>query len=231
MKRIAILQSNYIPWKGYVDVLASVDEFVIYDEVQFTKNDWRNRNKIKTKNGVEWLTIPVRQARLDQKISETVVSDKRWAVKHWKAISNNYARAPYFSTYAPVFEQVYRQAAELTFLSEINIFFLQKICELLGIPTVISSSREYDLSADRVGRLVSICQQAGASTYLSGPAAKDYLEEGRFEAKGIKVEWMDYSGYREYTQLFPPFEHAVTILDLIFNVGPQCRTYMKQPRP
>ncbi|CAE6888095.1 hypothetical protein R69927_04652 [Paraburkholderia domus] len=228
MKRVAILQSNYIPWKGYFDLIASVDEFIVYDEVQFTKNDWRNRNKIKTANGVEWITIPVRQAKLEQKITETRVVDGRWAVKHWKAIANNYSRAPHFAKYAPVVEELYRQAGQLQFLSEINLTFIQFICELFAIPTRISSSRSYDLSGDRVGRLVSVCRQAGARTYLSGPAAQSYIDESQFEASGISVEWMNYSGYPEYAQLFPPFEHGVTVLDLLFNVGPQHRNYMKR---
>jgi hypothetical protein len=228
MKKVAILQSNYVPWKGYFDLIAAVDEFVIYDEVQFTKNDWRNRNKIKTRNGVEWLTIPVRQERLEQKISETKVIDGRWSLKHWKAIANSYARAQYFKLYAPVIEDLYSRAGQLEFLSEINLLFIQRICELLTITTKITSSRQYDLSGDRVGRLVSVCGQVGAGTYLSGPAAKSYLDESLFDASGIRVEWMSYDGYAEYPQLFTPFEHGVTILDLLFNAGPQSKSYMKR---
>ncbi|MFC5430159.1 WbqC family protein [Paraburkholderia denitrificans] len=228
MKKVAILQSNYIPWKGYFDLIAAVDEFVIYDEVQFTKNDWRNRNRIKTRNGSEWITIPVQQERLDQKISETRVLNERWAVKHWKAIANNYARAPYFAHYAGAVEALYRQAGQLEWLSEINLLFIRKLCDLLGVTTNITSSRDYDLSGDRVARLVSVCCQAGANIYLSGPAAKSYLDERLFAAAGVGVEWMSYDGYPEYEQLHAPFEHGVTVLDLLFNAGPQCKTYMKQ---
>ncbi|MDR5779080.1 WbqC family protein [Caballeronia sp. LZ065] len=228
MKKVAILQSNYIPWKGYFDMIAAVDEFVIYDEVQFTKNDWRNRNRIKTRNGGEWITIPVQQERLDQKISETRVLNGRWAVKHWKAIANNYARAPYFAQYADVLEALYRQAGQLEWLSEINLLFIRTICNLLGVTTNITSSRDYDLSGDRVARLVSVCCQADAQVYLSGPAAKNYLDEALFAAAGVGVEWMSYDGYPEYPQLHAPFEHGVTVLDLLLNTGPHYKTYMKQ---
>ncbi|MCI0559344.1 MAG: WbqC family protein, partial [Nitrososphaera sp.] len=130
LKRIAILQSNYIPWKGYFDVINLVDEFIILDEVQFTKNDWRNRNKIKTKAGVDWLSIPVRQEHLHQKIIETRVVDERWATKHWKTLSQSYARAWHFKTYADYIEKIYREASAFEFLSQINRCFIRAIMEL-----------------------------------------------------------------------------------------------------
>ncbi|ULX54810.1 hypothetical protein A9P79_23415 [Cupriavidus taiwanensis] len=227
MKTVAILQSNYIPWKGYFDLLAAVDEFVIYDEVQYTKNDWRNRNKIKTCNGTQWLSIPIRQERLRKKISETRVSDSRWAAKHWKALANNYAKAPYFRRYAEVIEEAYLRAGRLELLSEINLLFIRTVCSLLAIETSITSSSDYELVGDRTMRLADICQQASAHLYLSGPAAREYLDETVFAAKGIRVAWMDYSGYPAYDQLFPPFDHSVSILDLLFCTGPAAKEYMK----
>ncbi|MGM3275645.1 WbqC family protein [Ralstonia sp. 24A2] len=226
-KKIAILQSNYVPWKGYFDLIRTVDEFILYDEVQYTKNDWRNRNRIKTQSGVKWLSIPVRQERLEQKISETRVVDSRWAALHWKSIAGNYARAPYFGQYAAMVEAWYGEAAACELLSDINALFIRAICTTLGITTRITSSRDYDLSGDRVERLVSICKQADADVYLSGPAARGYLDETRFTEVGMRVEWMSYDGYPEYPQLFPPFEHGVTILDLLFNVGPEHAAFMK----
>ena len=226
-KKVAILQSNYVPWKGYFDLIRSVDEFILYDEVQYTKNDWRNRNRIKTQAGVQWLSIPVRQERLEQKISETRVADSRWAARHWRAIANSYARARYFGRYAPAMEAWYREAGTLENLTDINAHFIRVVCAALGIDTHITSSCDYEIQGDRVERLVGICRQAGADVYLSGPAARDYLDETRFAKAGIRVEWMRYDGYPEYPQVFPPFEHGVTILDLLLNVGPEHAAFMK----
>ena len=226
-KKIAIVQSNYIPWKGYFDLINSVDEFIILDEVQFTKNDWRNRNKIKSRTGLEWLSIPVRQENLGQTISSTRVLDGRWAGKHWKTICHNYSRSVHFDAYAKIVEQVYAEAAALQTLSEVNLLFIQRICELMGITTTISSCTDYELRGDRVERLINLCHHAGGDTYLSGPAARMYMNETAFDNSGIALEWMDYSGYGKYNQLFPPFEHGVTILDLLFNAGPDYKIFMK----
>jgi hypothetical protein len=225
-KKIAILQSNYIPWKGYFDIIGAVDEFILYDEVQFTKNDWRNRNRIKTPAGVQWITIPVSQKSLQQKISETQVSNYNWAVKNWQTLKSNYGRASSFREYSPVFQEFYL-TTKLTYLSEINRFLITLICDLLQIKTVISNSKDYTLEGNATERLVSLCEQTGAKTYLSGPAAKNYLDESLFIGRGINVEWMDYGGYSEYPQLFPPFDHAVSTLDLIFNTGTNARQFMK----
>jgi hypothetical protein len=225
-KKIAILQSNYIPWKGYFDIIGAVDEFILYDEVQFTKNDWRNRNKIKTPTGVQWITIPVFQKSLQQKISETQVSNNNWAIKNWQTLKSNYGRAPSFKEFSHVFEQFYL-TTNLTYLSEINRFLITLISDLLGIKTVISNSKDYTLEGNATERLISLCEQTNATTYLSGPAAKNYLDESLFAQKGINVEWMDYSSYQEYNQLFPPFDHYVSIVDLIFNTGKDASNFMK----
>lgn len=227
MKRVAILQSNYIPWKGYFDMIAAVDEFIIYDDVQFTKNDWRNRNKLKTPQGVQWISIPVRQGQLDQKINETRIADRRWPDKHWKMLKQNYSRAPCFSDYSQVVADAYQEAANFEMLSEVNLFFIRALCRLMNIRTRISLSSDYKLIGGRIERLVSLCEQAGAGVYLSGPAAKSYLDESFFYNSDIKVEWMDYSGYPEYPQLYPPFEHGVSMMDLLFNAGPKYSSYMK----
>ena len=229
-KKIAILQSNYIPWKGYFDIIASVDEFIFYDEMQYTKNDWRNRNKIKTQNGLIWLTIPCEtKGAIDnfQRICDTKITDKRWAKKHWNSIQNAYAKAPYFKEYKSFFEKLYNECAEEDYLCKINYKFVYAINELLGIKTKISFSQDYGLIEGKTERLVDLVQKAGGTSYLSGPAAKDYIDENLFKEANIELEWMDYSGYPEYSQLFPPFEHGVTILDLIFNCGPEARKYMK----
>lgn len=224
--KVFITQSNYIPWKGYFDAINQADVFVIYDEMQYTKNDWRNRNQIKTPNGIQWLTIPVKQGMLDQKISETEVANQVWRKKHWKTILQNYRKAPHFEEFAPDFEELYLNDSE-TNLSQINEKFIHAINQQLGITTEFRSSSDFDLSEERTQRLVNICSELKADTYLSGPAAKDYLNEAPFNDAGIGVEWLDYSGYPEYPQQFGGFEHGVTILDLLFNTGKDAPEFMK----
>ncbi|MGC8483930.1 MAG: WbqC family protein [Thermodesulfobium sp.] len=228
-KVIAILQSNYIPWKGYFDIIGMSDEFVLYDDVQYTKGDWRNRNKIKTPNGTEWLTLPVNsKGRLTQglKIQEVTIKDPSWGHHHWKTISQNYSKAPFFKEYSPFFADFYLKNTE-TLLSQVNYQLIKIVCHILDIKTRLSWSIDYSLSEDKNLRLVEICQQLQATHYLSGPAAKSYLDEALFKKNNIDVLWMDYSGYPEYTQLYPPFEHGVSIIDLIFNEGAQAQKYMK----
>lgn len=229
-KKVAIVQSSYIPWKGYFDLLNSVEEFILFDDMQYTRRDWRNRNKIKTPTGPRWLTIPVRvRGRFTQRIRETEISDPRWNQEHWKTIAYNYAKAPYYQEYREFFEDLYLGTKE-TLLSSINSRFLTAICDLLGVQTQLSRSMDYHLIEGRTERLVDLCQQAGATEYLSGPTARGYLEEALFEQAGIAVRYMDYAGYPEYRQLFPPFEHHVSIIDLILNEGPHATSYMKSFR-
>ena len=226
-KTIAIVQSNYIPWRGYFDLVNSVDEFVLYDDVQYTIRDWRNRNIIKTPNGPLWLTIPVEvKGRYFQKLKDTTISDPTWGRKHWASITHSYSRAKYFSRHRELFEELYLRADE-KLLSQINYRFIVAICRILGISTTISWSMDYNLMGDKTERLVHLCKQAGATEYLSGPAARAYLNEALFERGDIAISYMDYSDYREYTQLYPPFQSQVSIIDLIFNEGPDATNYMK----
>ncbi len=223
-KCVAIVQSCYIPWKGYFDLINKVDEFILYDDVQYSPRGWRNRNRIKTPGGAVWLTIPVKtKGRYGQEIRDVVVSDRRWPVRHWKSLCRNYARAPHFEPLRPLLQSLYSECEEETHLSRINALFLRAIADLLGIRTRLSWSMDYGPAVEgKTGRLVHLCLQAGATEYLSGPAAKAYLDEGLFREQGIRVNWMDYGGYPEYDQLFsPPFIHEVSILDLILNKGPE----------
>ncbi len=227
-KRVAILQSNYIPWKGYFDIIRSVDEFIILDDVQYTRRDWRNRNQIKTASGLKWLTIPVQvKGKYTQAISETHVTGDDWARSHWNQLAQSYRKAPAFKTTCEDIESAYAEAARLDRLSEINLLFLRRICGMLGIATSIVDSAVYATEGAKSDRILSLCRSAGTSVYLSGPAAKDYLEVEAFEAEGIAVEWMNYEGYPEYDQLYPPFVHGVSILDLIFHTGKNAPQYLK----
>lgn len=226
-KRVAILQSNYIPWKGYFDLIASVDEFILYDDMQYTRRDWRNRNQIKSPQGVQWLTVPVQvKDKYDQKIRDTVIDGTGWAKTHWKAFEQNYKRAPHFEEVASWLKPLYDSATD-AHISTLNRKFIVAICEYLDIKTAITNSWDYALVEGKTARLASLCKQAGASQYISGPSAKDYIEEGIFTEMNIKLSWMDYDGYPEYPQQWGSFTHGVTILDLLLNCGKDARQYMK----
>jgi hypothetical protein len=227
MKRVAIIQSNYIPWKGYFDIINLVDEFVLFDDVQYTRRDWRNRNLIKTLDELKWISIPVEvKDKYFQTISEVKVVDSKWTQRHWRNIHNNYTKSPFFSLYCDRFYEAYTYASRLSFLSEINFIFIQLINDILGIGTEVNRSDKYICKGDRNEKLVSICKQCGADSYLSGPSARNYLDEEKFTAVGIQVEWIDYSGYPEYPQLGNQFHHNVSIIDLLFNTGPDAPSYM-----
>jgi hypothetical protein len=226
-KTIAIVQSCYIPWKGYFDLINLVDEFILYDDRQFTRRDWRNRNRIKTPQGSQWLTIPVEvKGRYHQRIDETHVSDPRWADHHWRSLVQNYSGAPHFDAYRDRVENLYRAADEQR-LSLINRRFLEEVCDLLGITTTLAWSTDYRVEGAKTERLVALCRAAGATHYVSGPRAREYMEEERFAEAGIELSYVSYEGYPEYDQLHPPFDHFVTILDLLFHVGPNAPRYMK----
>ena len=225
-KRIAIVQSSYIPWKGYFDLIRSVDAFILLDNVQFTRRDWRSRNKIKTHQGVAWLSIPVHtRGRYTQLIEETTTSDPAWGRRHWQILRANYANTPYFDRYADRFASLYENPSER--LSEVNYAFIAAICDMAGIKTPIMWSNQYQARETASERLIDLCLAAGGTRYLSGPNAKDYLDVAAFEAAGIAVEFADYSGYPEYPQPHGPFEHHVSVLDLLFCTGPRALDFMK----
>jgi hypothetical protein len=226
-KRLAIVQSNYIPWRGYFDLMNRADEFILFDDVQYTRRDWRNRNIIKSPGGLKWLTIPVQvSGKYFQPIKDTVISDSAWNRRHWKTIVHCYSKANFFERYREWLEDLYLGVSE-TRLSLINYRFLKAIGNLLGIKTQINWSMDYQLAGDRTERLVGLCEQARATEYLSGPAAKAYLDEEQFARRGIMVSYMDYSGYPEYHQLNPPFAPNVSILDLILNEGTRAPEFLK----
>jgi len=225
-KTVAIIQSNYIPWKGYFDMINYADEFVLLDEVQYTRRDWRNRNKIKTSQGLHWLSIPVDvKGKFDIPLSEVTIADQSWSTSHWKTLIHTYGKAPAFDEVLPWLEPLYKSPPPR--LSEINKSFIEGINRYLDIKTPIHWSNSFQTPMDKTMRLLSICKALNAGCYLSGPSARDYLNVKLFQDEGIEVEWMDYSDYPEYPQLYPPFLHDVSILDLIFNTGKSSGMYMK----
>ncbi len=226
--RVAIVQSSYVPWKGYFDLVNLADEFVLLDDVQYTRRDWRNRNRIKTPQGIQWLTVPVvTKGRYLQRIDQVRVSDVAWGEGHWLAISRAYARAPYFQVYSEWLRSLYLDG-ERSRLSEINRRFLEAVCERLGITTRLTWSSEHGVEpGDPSERLAALVQAVGGREYVSGPSAREYLRLEPFEERGLSVQFIDYAGYPEYPQLHGPFEHRVSILDLLLNVGEATPRYMK----
>ena len=217
--KVAILQSNYIPWKGYFDLINSVDVFIIYDCVKYTKNDWRNRNIIYPKQGKQWLTIPISSSSVQLCIDEVRITDSRWQNIHAKTLVTSYSRAPQFNQLRELIDDflLYRK---WDYLSELNIELIKWISQRIGITSKIRNAREFSLQQNRIGRLLGILNEIGAREYLSGPSASAYLEgqESLFEERGIKLRYTSYGPYLPYKQLKEPFESSVSIIDLIANL-------------
>lgn len=227
MKKIAILQPNYIPWKGVFDLINRVDTFVFFDDVQYTKKDWRNRNKIKTKEGDIWLTIPViTKGKKDQLILEAMIQpDTKWQEKHYQTIVNNYKNAKYFDKSHHILEEIYLNK-EWENLCELNIFSTKLIAEVLGIDVSWVRSSDLELHGDKSGeRVVKICKKLDCNYFINGPASRQFMNEELFRENGIRLEYMEYN-YREYEQMYKPFSHNVTVLDTIFNCGDQAPKYI-----
>ena len=225
MKKVAVLQSNYLPWKGYFDIINSVDLFIFYDDVQYTKNDWRNRNRIKTPGGIKWITVPV-GTNLKRRIIDVELKDNKWQNSHWGKIRWAYSKAPYFKEFRSFFEESYTKY-QWKYLYEVNRYFIINISKkFLGIKTEFADSRDYNPSGAGQERLMSVLKKSGAKYYLSGPSAKKYINEDKFKKSGIMLEWKDYSDYPEYEQPFGKFEHRVSIIDVLFNTGPKSSYYI-----
>lgn len=224
-KRLAVLQSNYIPWKGYFDIIRDVDLFVFYDDVQYTKNDWRNRNRIKTPNGSMWLTVPT-GTDLNRLVCEVQLTDAHWAQKHWKSLQQFYSATPHFKRYEDFFKDVYL-GMRWKSLSELNHYLIKVIArDCLGIETQFADSRDYPTTGTKLDRLIELIAKFGAQIYVSGPAAKAYIDADRFAQLGVELVYKSYDGYPPYPQRYPPFEHSVSIVDLLFNVGPDAPAYI-----
>lgn len=230
IKNVIITQSNYIPWKGYFDAISISDEFVVYDDMQYTKRDWRNRNLIKTQQGLKWLTIPVEvKGNFFQKINETKIADKNWNKQHWDILKQAYSKSKKYSETKDFVENLYRSIS-FDYLTDVNVHFITEICAYLKIDINLKMSSDFVLNEERSQRLLDICLELNATDYYSGPAAKAYMDEKIFEEAKIGVHYLDYSNYLEYEQLNPPFEHGVSILDLIFNEGEDSYKFLKNKK-
>ena len=221
--RVTILQPNYIPWRGYFDFIKQSDAFVFYDDVQYTKNDWRNRNLIKTRDGVQWMTIPVDDSHLIKNkllIMDAKILQNEWQNRHLNLLEENYRHAPYYGEVISIMKEAYCEETEM--LSKLNVLLMKKINDYLGFTnckTYLSSDMGYKELAP-TDRLVAICKRLGATEYLSGDAAKEYLEVDKFG--DIKILWHRY--YEKiYPQLHGEFISRVSIIDTIMNCGIKTR--------
>lgn len=225
---VVILQPSYIPWRGYFDQIRRADLFIFYDDVQYDKHGWRNRNQIKTAQGKQWLTIPVHSAGATNGllIKDVKVDwSKPWASHHWKALTFAYSKAPHFRRYASLLESFYARRENL--LADFTIDLTIALAREMGISQTrfMRSSDLSDIHGEKTDRLIQILTRVGARHYISGPSARDYIEADKFEQAGITLEYMDYN-YPEYSQLYPPYDPYVSILDLLFMVGEQALSYI-----
>ena len=222
--KVGILQSNFLPWRGYFDFIRETDLFILHDDLQFTKGDWRNRNKIKTPRGVAWITVPVHYRHTSQSIEETSIDySVPWVHKMLNRIRESYRRAPCFEPYFSELADLLIQPAAS--ISDLNLRLINWVCSKLEIDTPIKMSRGYKPQGAKTERLIGILQQVKATTYLSGPAAKVYLLPELFNQAGIQLEYKQYE-YPEYDQLYPPFESKVSVIDLLFMKGKNAIIYM-----
>jgi len=225
MKKVAVLQSNYLPWKGYFDIIHDVDLFIFHDDLQYTKNDWRNRNKVATPGGPKWLTVPAgtNEHRL---IVDVKLEDSRWQRDHYNKLCAYYKKAPYFHCYEPFLNKIYLQK-EWTYLFELNRYIIERIAvDFLGIQTKFDDSRNFKTHGQKHEKLLSMLASAGAEAYVSGPAAKSYIDEADYREAGVRLAWKNYDGYPEYEQLYKPFSHNLSVLDLLFNTGDDASYYI-----
>jgi hypothetical protein len=219
MTTVVVLQPGYLPWLGFFDQMRRCDVFVYYDDAQFDKNGWRNRNRIQTAQGPLWLTVPVLQSgRMGQRLCEVEIEHTQpWGAKHLRAIQQSYAKAPYLSAYFPGLEALLKRDWRL--LVDLDLAAVELMCRWFGLERRTLRASTLGIGGGRSERLLSICRYLGATRYLSGSAAKDYLDVGLFADAGIGVVWQDYS-HPIYPQLHNPFVPFMSALDLLLNVGP-----------
>ena len=231
--RVVILQPSYIPWRGYFEQIFKADLFVFYDDVQYDKHGWRNRNRIKNHQGGQWLTIPVHSKGVvveNTPIHQVEIDwQQPWAARHWRAIQQTYRKAPYFNEYAPWLEETFQRQPAL--LADFTIPFTIELARRLGIQhTRFLRSSQLVASGQKTDRLIAILSSLGATHYISGPSASSYIEPEKFEAAGITLEYIEYN-YPQYPQLYPPFDPFVTVLDLLFMTGPRAPEYIFNCKP
>ena len=225
---VAVHQPQYLPWLGFFDKMDRADIFVLLDTVQFKKNEWQNRNRIKTAVGTQWLTVPVTY-RFPQRIDEVGVNNReRWQHRQRQAILTNYRQAPCWDFVAPLIDELLTPAWER--LSPLNVLSVAGLAKLLGIATplfVASGLPPFPEDPDR--RLIAIAQYFGADTYLAGSGGRDYMALDLYRQSGINVAFQEYR-HPVYEQRFGPFVPFLSVLDLLFNHGPASLTILRGER-
>lgn len=224
---VVILQPSYIPWRGYFDQIRRADLFIFYDDVQYDKHGWRNRNQIKTHQGKQWLTIPVHSKGATQgALIKDIRIDwsKPWARSHLKALTVSYSKAPCFKEYLPLLNDLYQRNDE--FLADFTVESSILLARTLGFNSTefIRSSKLTDITGRKADRVINVLKQVGATHYICGPSASSYMEPEKFDAAGITFEYINYN-YPEYSQMYPPYDPYVSILDLIFMTGNEASGY------
>lgn len=218
MTRLVVLQPSFLPWLGHLDQYDWADVFVLYDDTQFDKNGWRNRNRILTPNGVAWLTVPVKTKGLNKPLNLEVPinNQSNWQKKLLASVRQSYSKAPYFSTYYPGLESVLSSSYD--FLIDLNLSTFRWLTESLGLSWKVVRSSELEVPGRKTERLVAICEKFQATDYLTGDAAKDYLDQGQFDRAGIAVHWHDYR-HPVYEQGRDEFVPYLSVVDLLFREG------------
>jgi hypothetical protein len=219
--KLAIAQPTYLPWLGYFGLLDQVDQFVILDTVQFEKQSWQQRNRIKTPTGLQWLTVPVTfRGRLGQRIVDVEIREPEFWRNHLRAVELNYRRAPFFDHYYPSFSDLLRSASSGLRLAELNVELLRWFLDALGIKTSLVRSSELTVDGKRTHLLAEICSVVGAKTYISPLGSADYLlhDLAILTDQKVNVVFQNYV-HPSYRQLFPPFQSHASALDLLFNEG------------
>ncbi|MBK00422.1 MAG: hypothetical protein CMB48_05660 [Euryarchaeota archaeon] len=219
----AISQSNYIPWKGYFQLIFSADIFIFYDTVDFTKRDWRSRNQIMTPHGLKWLSIPI-SSKKGMAIEEVILPQGPWRKNHLETIRRNYSKFPFIQDVMDLLSPVFNNE-EITHLSEFNQTIIRRISEYLEIDTVFHNASEFNVTGERVNRLIRLCEEVGADTYLSGPAAKNYITN-EFDAEPLNLKWMEYGPYDTYQQHGEDFSHHISIVDTIASLGKSTKKHI-----
>lgn len=214
---VAVHQPQYLPYLGYFDKIDRADIFVLLDNVQFKKNEWQNRNKIKTAQGWQWLTVPVKY-QYPQLISEVTINNTvKWQHKQKQAILTNYKKAPHFNCLEEFFEEIFSRSWEL--ISQLNISVVRRLVEVLGIDTALhAGSALGEFPQDPDERLIAITKHFGADNYLAGSGGSQYMDLDKYKKAGIEVVFQEYN-HPKYSQLFGVFEPYMSVIDLIFNHG------------
>ncbi len=225
--RVTIHQPQFLPWLGYLDKIDQADLFIVLDTVQFKKQEWQNRNRIRTATGWQWLTVPVLQ-RFGQRIDEVRINGTvSWRAQHLRALEMHYARAPYRDRYLPELRALYERP--WSGLSELNVAVIRWLLGSFGITTPIRLASEWAAREDATDRLMDLCRAVGATEYLAGAGADQYMDKARFEASGVRLE-MQLFRHPAYRQLYEPFEPNLSAIDLLLLQGPDALATLRRAR-